>query len=151
MLGRLLRTDSRPRQIAETHGRSPGIKSELIRAVILQLDASQIPAQDSPTGTPQGVAHSTIERLVLLVDDVIVQLETPTGHLPPGELLAECNAVLEACLAFLRDVGDHDDIVCTAIGDLHRLGRILKLVDGRDVPFVMRQIRRVLGRFDGDG
>lgn len=92
--------------------------------------------------------HRAIERLVALVADVVSRLETPTGHVPPGELIPECNAALEACLEFLRDVGDRDDLTRTATDDLKRLGRLLKLVDDADVPFVMRQIRRVLGRFD---
>jgi hypothetical protein len=82
------------------------------------------------------------------VEDVVTRLETPAEHLPPGALIPECNAALEACLELLHDGGDHDDRVRTALDDLRRLGRLLKLVDDADVPFVMRQIRRVLGRFD---
>ena len=82
---------------------------------------------------------------------MVARLETPAGQGPPGRLISECNAALEACLELLRDDGDDDDRVRTARDDLRRLGRILKLVDGPDVPFVMRQIRRVLGRFDACG
>ena len=79
---------------------------------------------------------------------MVARLETPAEHEPPSGLILECNAALEDCLELLRDGGERDDLVRTARDDLRRLGRILKLVDGADVPFVMRQIRRVLGRFD---
>jgi len=84
----------------------------------------------------------------LLIEDVVARLETPARPETPGGLIPECNAALEACLELLRDGGDRDDLVRTARDDLKRLGRLLKLVDGADVPFVLRQIRRVLGRFD---
>jgi len=95
-----------------------------------------------------GTEHLAIGRLAALVEDVVIRLETPAAHRPPGELIPECNAALEACLELLREDGDGDDRVRTALDDLKRLGRLLKLVDGADVSFVMRQIRRVLGRFD---
>jgi len=84
----------------------------------------------------------------LLIEDVVARLETPDWPEPPGGLIPECNAALEACLELLRDGGDLDDRVRAAKDDLKRLGRLLKLVDDADVAFVMRQIRRVLGRFD---
>ena len=82
---------------------------------------------------------------------MVSRLERQAEHLSAGEFIPECNAVLEACLEFLSDVGDRDDLVPTAIDDLNRLGRILKLVENANVPFVTRQLRRVLGRFDTCG
>lgn len=77
---------------------------------------------------------------------MISRLETPAGHPPPGEFVPECNAALEACLEVLRDIGDRDDLTRKARSDLKRLSRLLKLVDDVDVLFVIRQIRRVVGR-----
>jgi len=79
---------------------------------------------------------------------VVSRLEAPVGDDPDGGLIPECNAALEACLETMRAVGDGDNRARTARDDLKRLSRLLKLVDGPDVPFVLRQIRRVLGRFD---
>jgi hypothetical protein len=89
-----------------------------------------------------------IGRLASLVGDVVARLETSAADKPLGEIVAECNAQLEVCLELHRDVGDRDDLVSTARDDLKRLGRLLMVVDRADVAFVMRQIRRVLGRFD---
>jgi hypothetical protein len=97
------------------------------------------------------IEGGTITRLASLVDDVVHRLEAPAESDPTGELIPECNAALEACLERLREPGDRDDLVRTARDDLRRLARLLKLVDGPDVPFVLRQIRRVLGRFDACG
>jgi hypothetical protein len=102
----------------------------------------------SPTGTRQETEQYPIMRLASLVDDVVSQLEAPAGNDLAGGLIPECNAALEACLEMIRDAGDGDDRARTARDDLKRLARLLKLVDGPDVPFVLRQIRRVLGRFD---
>ena len=104
----------------------------------------------SPTGPRQETEQYSITRtrLALLVDDVVSRLEAPAGNDPAGGLIPDCNAVLEACLEMMRDAGDGDDRARTARDDLKRLARLLKLVDGPDVPFVLRQIRRVLGRFD---
>jgi hypothetical protein len=79
---------------------------------------------------------------------VVARLETPVVDEPIGGIVAECNAALEVCLELQRDVGDRDDLVATARDDLKRLARLLLVVERADVPFVMRQIRRVLGRFD---
>ena len=109
---------------------------------------------DSPTGTRQTAEQRAIRSLASLVEDVAVRLETSARNESPGGLILECNAALEACLEHLRDVSQGDDRVATARtarDDLKRLSRLLKLVDTADVPFVMRQIRRVLGRFDACG
>jgi hypothetical protein len=111
---------------------------------------ASLPAK-SPNGTRQETKPSPIAGLASLVDDVVSQLEAPIGGEPAGGLIPGCNAALEECLELLRDPGDHDNLVRTARDDLRRLARLLKLVDGPDVAFVLRQIRRVLGRFDACG
>lgn len=109
------------------------------------------PPEPSPTGTRQGAAWCAIAALASLVDDAVVRLEAPREAGPAARLVAECHAALEACLELLRDAGERDDLVRNATDDLKRLARLLKLVDGPDVPFFLREIRRVLGRFDACG
>lgn len=119
-----------------------------------QLQATLASSPDSPTGTRQTEEQRAFRSLASLVDDVAVRLETSARNELPGGLIFECNAALEACLEHLRDVSQGDDRVATvrtARDDLKRLSRLLRVVDTADVPFVMRQIRRVLGRFDACG
>ena len=104
-----------------------------------------------PTGSNASVSeeeHRAIGRLTSLVAYVVVQLETPAGQESPVELIPECTAGLEACLEILRHGAERDALARKARDDLKRLGRLLKLVDGADVLFVVRQIQRVLRRFD---
>ncbi|HEU4727274.1 MAG TPA: hypothetical protein VFT22_05285 [Kofleriaceae bacterium] len=108
------------------------------------------PLTKSPDGTP-AIDRSSIARLASLVEDVVDRLETPVETAPSAAMVLACNAALESCLEALRDAGDRDTLARTAREDLTRLYRLLKLVDGADVPFVLRQIRRVLGRFDARG
>jgi hypothetical protein len=119
--------------------------------VSVHLHGSLTASPDSPTGILHGAEHRAIRQLAALVEDAATLLETSARYAPPTGLIPECNAALEACLERLREDGDRDDLVRTASDDLKRLGRLLKLVDGMDLPFVMRQIRRVLGRFDACG
>ena len=135
-------------QSRQRPGTRLGIASASLATVTVKLNASLAPSLDSPTGTLQTAEHRAIRCLAVLVEEVVVRLETPARHESPVELIPECNAALEACLEHLRDLGDGDNRVGTARDDLRRLSRLLKLVDDADVPFVMRQIRRVLGRFD---
>jgi len=113
--------------------------------------SADAPKGNSPAGSPQRSERRVIEHLASLVEATAAQLEASAGDEPPVGLITECNAALESCLELLRDAGDHDDLVVTARNDLRRFGRILKLVDGEDLLFVMRQIRRVLGRIDACG
>jgi len=119
-----------------------------------QLQPTLTTSSDSAAGTWQTAEQRAIRSLASLVEDAAVQLETSARDEQCGGLIFECNAALEACLEHLRDVGDGDNRVATAKtarDDLKRLSRLLKVVDTADVPFVMRQIRRVLGRFDASG
>jgi hypothetical protein len=118
-----------------------------------QLHALMLTASrgSAPAGPPQRSERRAIEHLASLVEATATQLEASAGGEPPLGLIPECNAALESCLELLRDAGDHDDLVVTARNDLRRFGRILKLVDGEDLLFIMRQIRRVLGRIDACG
>jgi hypothetical protein len=82
------------------------------------------------------------------MDDAIDRLHTPSRCRPPRGLLSECNAALEACLELLRVRGDGDDLLSAVADDVERLHRRLNEADGADVPVILRQIRRVLGRLD---
>ena len=104
-----------------------------------------------PTGTRQGAAWCAIAALASLIDDAVDRLEAPREAVPATRLAPECRAAVEACLELLRDAGERDDLVRNATDDLKRLARLLKLVDGSDIPFFLREIRRVLGRFDACG
>lgn len=109
------------------------------------------PPEQSPTGTRQGAAWCAIAALASLVDDAVDRLEAPREAGPAARLVPECQAAVEACLELLRDASERDDLVRNATDDLKRLARLLKLVDGPDIPFFLREIRRVLGRFDACG
>ena len=106
--------------------------------------------QNSLTETRQEPEHRLVGHLASLVEDVAARLETPIGDELASGLIRECTTALESCIDLLRDVDDRRDLVRTR-DDLKRLGRLLKLVDGADVSFVLGQIRRVLGRFDAHG
>jgi hypothetical protein len=82
------------------------------------------------------------------VRDVIRLLETSGPHEPLRGVVARCNASLEDCLASERERREHDAGAGSARDDLKRLARLLAEVEPADAPMVMRQIRRVLGRFD---
>ena len=110
------------------------------------------PPEPSPTGTRQGAAWCAIAALASLVDDAADRLEAPREAGLTDRLVPECHAAVEACLELLRDAGERDALVHRAIDDLKRLARLLKLVvDGSDIAFFLREIRRVLGRFDACG
>ena len=120
--------------------------------VIVNIRSSDAPSPTRPsTGPWPEPEQGLIAGLASLVDDVVGRLEAPVTDEPAGRLIPRCNAALEDCLELLRDPGDRDDLVRTARDDLRRLSRLLKLVDGPDISFVLRQIRRVLGRFDACG
>ena len=99
------------------------------------------------TGGPRGPELRAVGRLTALVGDVVNSLESPVGDQVRGSI-AECNAALELFLEMQRDACDRDELGTTAADDLKRLARLLNLVERADVPLVLRQIRRVLGRLD---
>jgi len=96
----------------------------------------------------RGPENRAIGRLASLVGNVVTNLERPSVHEPLSKVVAECNEALEHCLAAQRDFYNHDDATTTASDELKRLARLLMVVDRADVAIVVRQIRRVLGRFD---
>lgn len=107
--------------------------------------------EPSPTGTRQSAAWCAIAGLASLVDDAVDLLEATREAGSAARLVPACHAAVEACLELLRYAGERDELVRNATEDLKRLARLLKLVDGPDIPFVLREIRRVLGRFDACG
>ena len=99
------------------------------------------------SGNVRGPELRTIGRLASLVGDVVNQLDGKSDVQLLGAV-AECNAALEVCLELQRDLVEQDDLIANAKDDLRRLARLLTMVERADIPFVLRQIRRVLGRFD---
>jgi hypothetical protein len=95
---------------------------------------------------PEPRPAPAIGELASLVAGVASQL----GRDRPPAMLAECTELLDSCLAAQRDAGRaHRDGSPQATRDeLARLARMLTAVDPADVALVLRQIRRVLGRFD---
>jgi hypothetical protein len=92
--------------------------------------------------------HRAVGRLAALVGDVVTQLEAQAVGLELRGAVSECNASLELYLEMQRDVCDLDERPDTAAEDLRRLARLVTAVERADVPMVLRQIRRVLGRLD---
>lgn len=116
-------------------------------AVSAQQQASLVAVATSSTQAAPRENRSLLARLPSLIGDVALRLEGPADD----QLVAavsECNGAIERYLELQRDVDDRDELVATAADDLRRLARLLVVVDRADAPFVMRQIRRVLGRFD---
>jgi hypothetical protein len=109
------------------------------------------PLEPSPAGTRQGAAWCAIAALAALVDDAAVLLESRSETGAAARLVPSCHAAMEACLELLRDAGERDVLVRNATDDLKRLMKLLKLVDGSDTAFFLREIRLVLGRFDACG
>jgi hypothetical protein len=93
--------------------------------------------------------HAPLGRLADLVEDVVTHLETTADQPLPGAV-AECNAALEMCLEARREAPGRGSTVA-ARDELRRLARLLKVVEQPDSVLVLRQIRRVLGRFDSCG
>lgn len=103
------------------------------------------------TVSMRGPENRTIGRLASLVGNVVSNLEGLAPHEPLEKVVAECNTALEAALDAQRDFCDRDESTLTTSDELKRLSRLLMVVDRADVVIIMRQIRRVLGRFDASG
>jgi hypothetical protein len=86
-----------------------------------------------------------------MVRDVAAHLENAGHGEPIGAVVAECNAALEGCLEAQREARDRDEPALSSKDELRRLARLLTTVDRADLFVVMRQIRRVLARFDSVG
>lgn len=80
--------------------------------------------------------------------DVIRFLEGPGAQEPLGGLVAKCNATLEHCLESERARRDRDACMASSRDELKRLTGLLAEIEPADAVMVMRQIRRVLARFD---
>jgi hypothetical protein len=132
-----------------TPGAQRGIVSAYQQHVSLIAAA---PNQTSRTAAVRGPEPRTIGRLAALVVDVATQLDTSldtsTSRQPLPTAVAECTEVLEGCLRAQRDAADRDESMATTTDELRRLARLLTVVDRADLAIVLRQLRRVLGRFD---
>lgn len=105
-------------------------------------------ALHAPASARGGPDAPAIGQLATLVGDVVSQLERAPAGAPLQRMVAECNAALEGCLEAQRDGRDREDRETTATDDLKRLVGLLAVAERTEVVFLMRQIRRVLGRFD---
>jgi hypothetical protein len=106
------------------------------------------PASTSSSTTGlRGPEHRAIGRLADLVGEIVTRLERQGDDPPLYGAVAECNAALEVCLEAQRESRVRESVV-TAPDELKRLARLLTMVEVADAVIVMRQIRRVLGRFD---
>lgn len=90
-----------------------------------------------------------IGRLAAQIAEVVAQLDRPSSDARLQAAVVDCVASVEQCLELARAAAEDDDLALHARDDLRRLARLLTVVDRADVPFVLRQIRRVLGRLDG--
>jgi hypothetical protein len=108
-------------------------------------------APEAPTSLGRSPRAAAIGQLAALVGDVASQLESAPAGERVQAMVAECNAALEGCLEAQRDGRDREDREPTARDDLRRLADLLAVADHAEAVFVMRQIRRVLGRFDVRG
>jgi hypothetical protein len=97
---------------------------------------------------PSHDPESDLAELMRDVRDVIRFLEGPGSHEPLRGLVAKCNASLEHCLESERARRERDACVASSRDDLRRLMGLLAEVEPADAAMVMRQIRRVLARFD---
>lgn len=97
----------------------------------------------------RGPENRALGRLSLLVGNVVSSLEGRAGGEPLSKAVAECNTALEAALEANRESSQHEGSVSAASDELKRLAKLLMTVDRAEAAIIMRQIRRVLGRFDG--
>lgn len=138
-----------PRSCPGTPGAQRSIVSAYQQHVSLIAAA---PNQTSRAAAARGPEQRTIGRLAALVIDVATQLDTSldtsTSRMPLPTAVAECTEVLEGCLQAQRDAAARDESMTTSKDELRRLARLLTTVDRADLAIVLRQIRRVLGRFD---
>jgi hypothetical protein len=104
-------------------------------------------ATTSMTG-PARDPEPGIAELIRDVREVIRLLEGPAAHEPLRGVVEKCNASLEHCLESGREKRERDASAGTARDDLKRLAGLLGRVEPADTVMVLRQIRRVLGRFD---
>lgn len=132
---------------------TPGAQRRIVSAYQQHVSlTAAAPNQTSLTAAARGPEQRTIGRLAALVLDVATQLDPSldpsTSRKPLPIAVAECTEVLEGCLQAQRDAGGRDESMATSKDELRRLARLLTMVDRADLAIVLRQIRRVLGRFD---
>jgi hypothetical protein len=91
-------------------------------------------------------ADRAIGDLASLVGQVVACMDQRADELL-YDAVSRCNAALESYLE-LQPHPPPGDPVAAARDELTRLASLLNTVDRADAAIVMRQIRRVLGRFD---
>jgi hypothetical protein len=112
----------------------------------VSIAATRAETIDIPLAKARGAEDAAIGQLAALMIDVAAQFD-PQRPRPQPDMVAECNAVIEGCLEVHRP-SDREASLVAAKDELRRLAKLLTIVDIADVAMVLRQIRRVLGRFD---
>lgn len=138
-----------------------------VSAVVLATDPARLAVAESLDSGPRGKdrshpslrlpdslgspEHSSVGPLAALVEAVATGLETPPADEPLRAVVERCNAALEWYLDCQRDAREREEPAAASGDELRRLVRLLRVVDRSDAPFLVRRIRRVLGRFDAHG
>jgi hypothetical protein len=91
-------------------------------------------------------ADRAIGDLASLVGQVVACMDKRADELL-YDAVSRCNTALESYLELQRE-REREDPTAAARDELTRLASLLNTVDRADAAIVMRQIRRVLGRFD---
>ena len=99
-------------------------------------------------GTPSSETDRLVHQLASLVVALADNLEAPQARADVPSAIAECNHMLEICLEAQRAEREQRQAPRATSEELKRLVELLPAVDRADVALVLRQIRRVLGRFD---
>jgi hypothetical protein len=119
------------------------------RAVLVSAHQHHMSLAPAAGSTHQGTRAPAIGRLAALVGDLVTQLDSPQARDPLHAVVAECNAALEGCLEAQREGREREEATAGARDELERLAaRLVTVVDCAELFAIMRQIRRVLGRFD---
>lgn len=116
-------------------------------SVVESNDAGARKDRGPPTHRSPGGPDRTIGRLATLVTQVVECLDASADEVLYAAV-ARCNAALEAYLEAQREREAREDPAAVTRDELVRLAQLLTAVDRADAALVMRQIRRVLGRFD---
>jgi hypothetical protein len=135
-------------------GQPPGTTTAppgIVKAQHIALAPVASSTATASTTAPPREPEPRLADLMRDVREVIRHLDDPGApgtHEPLRGVVARCNASLEDCLDTEREHRDRDSSAGAAKDELKRLAGLLAKVESADAAMVMRQIRRVLGRFD---